>query len=166
MIVFIFLLFLGTQLPATALLGHQQVPPSRQTRSQAPQSPSSPTQGAQPSNSSSPPNSHIVRVNFDYDFTKVPACSPNVAAKNCIKRFDVYDISGGLHKLFSIPAPAGATGVVKGITGQSPRRVFEPGTHIIAVTAESATGGESEVTGSKTTVVIPAKTSVPANSSP
>jgi hypothetical protein len=109
---------------------------------------------------------HILTVHFNYDFTKVPACSSKIITKNCIKQFDVYDISGRRYKLFSIPAPAGANGIVKNITGQSPRRVFEPGTHSIAVTAESAAGTESEVTGSKTTVLVPAQTSAPADSSP
>ena len=163
---FAFLFFLGATLPGTVLLGQQKAPPSQQAQSQAPQSPLSKPQGPQLSNASSPPNSHVVAVTFDYDFTKVPACSPTVTAKNCIKQFDVYDITAGHLKIFSIPTPAGASGVVKGIPGQSPRRVFEPGPHILAVTAESAAGTESEVTGSTTTVVIPTQTSVPANFSP
>jgi hypothetical protein len=148
-LVFVF----GTILPG--VLGQQHASSSKQT-----------PQGSQPSSASSLPNSHIVTVHFDYDFTKVPACSPKIATKQCVKQFDVYDVSGRPFKLFSIPVPAGASGVVKGIVGQSPRRVFEPGPHVIAVTAESAAGTESEVTGSKITLVIPAQTSAPANSSP
>ena len=102
-----------------------------------------------------PQQTHSVAVTFNYDFTKTPPCSAKATAKTCVKQFDVYDISGQRFKLFSIPAPAGATGVAKGITGQSPNRVFEPGTHIIAVTAENGNGTESEVTGAETTVVIP-----------
>jgi hypothetical protein len=145
-------------------LAQQRPSPSQQTQSQAVR-PSSQPEGARPSSASLPPNSHVVAVNFDYDFRKTPACSPKVTGKNCIKQFDVYDISGKRYKLFSIPAPAGASGVVKGITGESPRRVFEPGKHIIAVTAEDAAGTESEVTGSKVTIVVPLQTSAPADSS-
>jgi hypothetical protein len=146
-------------------LAQQRTSPSQQTQSQGLPHSSQP-EGARPPNASLPPNSHMVTVNFDYDFTRTPACSPKVSGKNCIKQFDVYDISGKRYKLFSIPAPAGASGVVKSITGESPRRVFEPGKHIIAVTAEDATGTESEVTGSKVTVVIPLRTLAPADSSP
>jgi len=148
------LVFVLGSMPPGAL-GQQNAPPSQQT-----------AQGSQPSNASPQPNLHLVTVHFNYDFTKVPACSSKIITKNCIKQFDVYDISGRRYKLFSIPAPAGANGIVKNITGQSPRRVFEPGTHSIAVTAESAAGTESEVTGSKTTVLVPAQTSAPADSSP
>jgi hypothetical protein len=148
------LVFVLGSMPPGAL-GQQNAHPSHQT-----------AQDSQPSNASPQPNLHIVTVHFNYDFTKVPACSSKIITKNCIKQFDVYDISGRRYKLFSIPAPAGANGIVKNITGQSPRRVFEPGTHSIAVTAESAAGTESEVTGSKTTVLVPAQTSAPADSSP
>jgi hypothetical protein len=162
--IMLFLLFLGALPDVTALLGQQKVSPSQQTQFPAPQSPSSQPQASQPSIASAPPNSHIITVNFDYDFTKVPGCSPKIVAKNCIKQFDFYDISGGRYKLFVIPAPVGATGVVKGITGQSPRRVFEPGPHIISVTAEGASGEQSEVTGAKTTIIIPAQSSALAHS--
>lgn len=107
------------------------------------------------------PNLHVVSVTFNYDFRKNLACSPNTTAKTCIKEFNVYDISGGRYKLFSIPVPAGAHGQVKGITGQGPLRAFEPGMHFIAVTAESVNGVESDPASCKTTVQIPA--SVPTS---
>ena len=99
-----------------------------------------------------------MRVQFDYDFTKNPACSTKKTAKTCIKQFDVYDVSGGKFKLFSIPAPADAKGIAKGISGTSPPRVFEPGTHFIAVTAENAGGEESSLPSARTTVTIPPTT--------
>jgi len=162
--VFVFLSFIGTMSSGKAWPGQQKAPPPQQEQSQAPQSPSSQLKKPQPSNAPSP-SVHVVTVNFDYDFTKVPACSPKITTKNCIKQFDVYDISGGHQKLFSIPAPTGVSGVVKDITGKSPRLVFEPGPHIIAVTAESAAGAESEVTGSKITLVVPKQAPMPASSS-
>jgi len=108
-----------------------------------------------------PANTHKVTVTFDYDFTKTPPCSPKVTAKTCIKQFDVYDVSGGRYKLFTIPAPAGATGVVKGITGQGPSRTFEPGTHFIAVTAENAAAVESDTNAARVSVEVKRK-SLPA----
>lgn len=97
---------------------------------------------------------HSIGVTFDYDFAKIPACLPKGTSKTCIKQFNVYDVSGGRYKLFSIPAPEGATGAVKGITGKSPQRHFEPGTHFIAVAAENSAGVESDVNAAKFTVEI------------
>src|ERR1700691_6196512 len=62
---------------------------------------------------------HSIGVTFDYDFKNTPACWPKGTSKTCIQQFNVYDVSGGRYKLFSIPAPEGATGVVKSITGKS-----------------------------------------------
>src|SRR6267154_3866264 len=82
-------------------------------------------------------------VTFDYDFGLHPACSLTVT-KNCIKQFNVYEIAAdGRIKLFSLPVPGGAAGIVKGITGTSPR-IALAGEHIVAVTAESAEGFESD----------------------
>jgi hypothetical protein len=114
-----------------------------------------------------PANVHTVTVRFDYDFTKTPACSAKTTVKTCVKEFVVYDVSGGRYKLFTVPVPAGATGVVKGITAQSPSRTFEPGTHFISVTAVNAMGIESDTNAAKTSVevkrkVIPAASGAPA----
>ncbi len=105
-----------------------------------------------------PANIHTVTVKFDYDFTKRPTCAQKPTAKTCIKQFDVYDVSGGVYKLFAIPAPANATGVVKGITAESPSRAFEPGKHFIAVTAEDASGAESDIRAARTSVEVERKT--------
>src|SRR5204863_1776233 len=79
-----------------------------------------------------PRRDRTVTVTFDYDFKLNPACSPKLT-KNCVKQFNVYDISsGGRTKLFSIPVPAGAAGSVKGITGTSPP--VPAGQHTLAVT--------------------------------
>ncbi len=101
---------------------------------------------------------HKVSVQFDYDFGKHPACTEKPAVKNCIKQFDVYDVSGQKFRLFSIPVPKDATGFVKGIAGTSPSRAFLPGTHYISVTAEDAQGSESQTSAARVKVEIKAKT--------
>ena len=106
---------------------------------------------------------HSISVTFDYDFKNTPACSSKGTSKTCVKQFNVYDVSGGRFKLFSIPAPEGVTGAVKGITGKSPSRRFEPGTHFIAVAAENSAGVESDVNAAKFTVEI--KPDAPASAS-
>jgi hypothetical protein len=102
---------------------------------------------------SDPANQHKVSVQFDYDFAKSPSCAAKPNEKTCVKQFDVYDVSGQRFRLFSIPAPK-ATGMVKGITGDSPTRIFLPGTHFIAVTAEDAQGVESNTDAAKVQVEV------------
>ena len=113
-----------------------------------------------------PANVHNVTVKFDYDFTKTPVCSPNTTSNTCIKDFIVYDISHGQYKLFTIPAPTGATGVVKGITAEGPHRTFEPGMHIISVTAENAAGAESDTSAAKTSVAVKRKDAAAPSATP
>jgi hypothetical protein len=120
--------------------------PSRDGRAEA----------AQPSPQNDPGDRHIVTVLFDYDFQKNPSCAERPSVKACVKQFDVYDVSGGRVRLFSIPVPKNAIGFVRGITGQSPSRIFLPGTHFIAVTAENSAGAESNVI--TTRVEVKAKT--------
>jgi hypothetical protein len=89
------------------------------------------------------PRRHKITVKFDYDFRITPACSPGLT-KNCVKRFNVYDISAGDRMfLFSIPVPEDTVGFVKGISVTSPPLPFAPGKHTVAVTAQSADGAES-----------------------
>jgi len=65
--------------------------------------------------------------------------------KNCIKQFNVYDATDKEQvKLFSIPVPAEATGLVKGITGTSPLISLRAGEHSLVVTAQEADGTESD----------------------
>jgi len=86
---------------------------------------------------------HSITVQFDYDFTKTPACTAKVA-KACVQKFDVYDISGDKpYLLFSIPAPPNAQGVMKGITATSPRMWFAIGRHRIGVSAQMPDGEKS-----------------------
>jgi hypothetical protein len=113
-----------------------------------------------------PANVHTVTVKFDYDFTKTPACSPKTTSKTCIKQFDVYDAPGARYKLFTIPAPAGATGVVKGITARNPSHTFEPGTHFIAVTAENAAGVESDTNAARVPVEVKRNATATAGATP
>ena len=115
---------------------------------------------AEPVPQTEPANLHTVTVKFDYDFAKSPSCTEKPALKTCVKQFNVYDVSGGRFRLFSIPVPNGATAAVKGITGQSPARIFLPGTHFIAVAAENAQGVESDLNSAKVSVEIKPKESV------
>jgi hypothetical protein len=86
---------------------------------------------------------HSITVQFDYDFTKTPVCAAKVTPA-CVKTFDVYDISGEKpYLLFSIPAPANAQGMMKGITATSPRMLFAIGKHRIGVSALMANGEKS-----------------------
>jgi len=96
-----------------------------------------------PAPANDPADRHSITVSFDYDFTKNPSCAEKPKLKSCISQFVVYDVSGPQIKLFTIPVPDGAHGLVKGITGKSPEKTFLPGQHLIAVTALAADGSES-----------------------
>lgn len=97
---------------------------------------------------------HTVTVKFDYDFTRTPLCSGKTK-NSCVSTFTVYDISGPkAYKLFSIPAPVGAKGMMKGITATSPRMLFGVGKHRIGVSAVSANGKESPPIACDTIVEI------------
>jgi hypothetical protein len=120
---------------------------------------------AQASPRNNPADQHAITVVFDYDFSKNPSCAEKPASKTCIKQFVVYDASGTRVRLFSIPVPDSARGMVKGIKGQSPPRFFLPGRHLIAVTAQNAAGTESPVHAANRIVKIKSKTADP-NSSP
>jgi hypothetical protein len=104
-----------------------------------------------------PANRHTISVTFGYDFKQNPSCAEKPAMKTCIRQFDVYDVSGEPFRLFSIPVPKDARGIVKGITGQSPARIFLAGTHFLSVTAENALGIESDLNGAKIRVEIKPK---------
>jgi hypothetical protein len=100
------------------------------------------------------PSRHSITVTFNYDFTTTPACSPSVIEK-CIRQFNLYEISDGLFnrkKLASIPAPAGATGYVKGISGTTKPFLWFSGKHRIAIAAQLQNGEESDL--SKCTIVV------------
>jgi len=90
---------------------------------------------------------HFVTVKFDYDFTETPACSATVK-KACVAAFVAYDISAGVKhrtKLFEIPLPPKPIGLVRGITGKSPKKLdFESGKHLISVVAREPDGKESK----------------------
>ena len=116
---------------------------------------------AQPLPQNDAANQHTLTVKFDYDFGRNPSCMEKPTLNTCVKQFNVYDVSGERFRLFTIPVPKGATGVVKSITGQSPTRVFLPGTHFVAVTAENAQGVESDVNAAKVNVEV--KPKAPAN---
>jgi len=90
---------------------------------------------------------HKISVKFNYDFSQTPVCPAKSAKAACVTQFNLYDISAGVQKktkLMSFPPPAGATGVVTGITATTPELLFEPGKHLLAVTAQMSKGDESD----------------------
>jgi hypothetical protein len=104
---------------------------------------------------------HSITVQFDYDFTKTPACTVKVTT-GCVQKFNVYDISGEKpYLLFSIPAPQNAQGVMKGITATSPRMWFAIGSHRIGVSAQMPDGEKSRPRDCK--VIIEIKADSPPN---
>lgn len=111
--------------------------------SQSPSAPSAENQSAPPAGS----HTHKITVTFDYDFTKTPSCAPPKVKDKCVAQFNVYDISAGVKnraKLFAMPAAAGETKRVTGITGTSPPRTFESGRHLIGVATQEPDGAESD----------------------
>jgi hypothetical protein len=100
---------------------------------------------------------HSITLRFDYDFRLTPACVSGME-KVCVERFDVYDISAGLDKrtkLASLLVPSGAKGVVKGISVTTPSLLFESGKHLLAVTAHTPEGQESDPLKCATWVELP-----------
>lgn len=81
-------------------------------------------------------------MQFVYDFTAHQGCP---AKSPCVKQFNVYNVTdhGDSILLFTIDAPANASGRSVHISGQSKPRAFAPGHHLIAVTAKWDTGPES-----------------------
>jgi hypothetical protein len=107
---------------------------------------------------------HSVTVQFDYDFTKTPACTAKVT-KACVQKFNVYDISGEKpYLLFSIPAPQNAQGSMKGISAASPRMWFAIGRHRIGVSAQMPDGEKSPPRDC--TVIIEIKADNPSSPPP
>jgi len=103
------------------------------------------------------PPLHSITFTFDFDFTAIPACSPKVT-KGCIQQFNFYDISRGIAKrgkIGSMPVPAGATGLVKGISAETEPALFGPGKHRLAVAAQMASGEESDLAKCTIMVTIP-----------
>jgi hypothetical protein len=99
---------------------------------------------------------HSITVQFDYDFTKTPACTEKVT-KACVQKFNVYDISGEKpYLLFSIPAPQNAQGMMKGISATSPRMWFAVGKHRIGVSALMPDGEKSPPRDCKVIIEIKA----------
>lgn len=105
---------------------------------------------------------HKITVTFDYDFAHQPPCSTDANEKEhdkvCVQQFIVYDISAGLAqrtKLMTIPVPADARGMVKGISGTSPLLLFESGQHLIAVVAQAPNGYESDPNRCEVWITIP-----------
>jgi hypothetical protein len=102
-------------------------------------------------------STHKITFTFDYDFRVTPACSPKVK-QACVQQFNFYDISAGIPKrtkLGSLPVSAGATGLVKGITFTTESFLFNPGRHMVAVSAQMPNGTESDLRNCSTIVKIP-----------
>ena len=97
---------------------------------------------------------HKITLTFDYDFRITPACSPEIK-RACVQQFNVYDISLGIPKrikLESFHVPPGATGLVKAISVTTKPRLFNPGRHMLAVSAQMPNGMESDL--SKCTTIV------------
>jgi hypothetical protein len=100
---------------------------------------------------------HKISFTFDYDFGATPACSVQIK-EACVRQFNFYDISQGVAKrvkLGSMPVPAGAKGLVKGISGTSEPQLFNSGRHMVAVAAQMPNGVESDLSKCATIVRIP-----------
>jgi len=97
---------------------------------------------------------HKISFTFDYDFRATPACSKEII-KACVQGFNFYDISQGIAKrvkLGSMAAPAGASGLVRGISSTTDAMLFNPGRHRVAVAAQTVEGTESDL--SKCSVIV------------
>jgi hypothetical protein len=100
---------------------------------------------------------HKITFTFDYDFRVTPACSKEIT-KACVQGFNFYDISQGIAKrvkLGSMPVPAEASGLVKGISATTEAMLFNSGRHMVAVAAQTADGVESDLSKCSTIVQIP-----------
>jgi hypothetical protein len=110
---------------------------------------------ALPSVTGATPGQHTLTVTFNYDFTTDNACSATVT-KSCLQQFNIYDVTTGTPvKLFSVPAPAGATTAVTGITGTSALLPMKSGVHTFGATAQMADGTESSPNASTATATVP-----------
>ena len=99
----------------------------------------------------SAPGQHTISVNLNYDFSVDNACSPAVT-KSCVSQFNIYDVTTGTPvKVFSIPAPAGASTAVTGITATSAALPLKSGAHSFTATAQMADGTESSPNASTAT---------------
>jgi hypothetical protein len=97
------------------------------------------------------PGQHTVAVTLNYDFTTDGACSSTVT-KGCVQQFNIYDVTTGTPvKLFTVTAPAGASGPVTGITGTSALLTLRSGVHVFGATAQMADGTESNPNASTAT---------------
>ena len=98
---------------------------------------------------------HSISGTFDYDFTVNHGCSPTLR-NDCIARFNVYDVSTARPtKLFTIPAPSGASGQVKDIIGKSQPLKIEAGKHLLAISAQMSSGEESSLQPCATWMLLP-----------
>ena len=101
------------------------------------------------------PVQHTLTVTFNYDFTTDNACSATVT-KACLLQFNIYDVTTGTPvKLFSVPAPSGATSAVTGISSTSALLPMKSGVHIFGATAQMADGTESSPNASTATATVP-----------
>jgi hypothetical protein len=87
-----------------------------------------------------------VDLKFDYTFN-LPVCSTTITT-NCIDHFEALDVTGANSILFfSVPAPAGASGTVSGITGKGPALAIVPlGTRTLSVIAVAKDASGARIT--------------------
>ncbi len=97
---------------------------------------------------------HTLTVSFNYDFTTDNACSATVT-KACLQQFNIYDLTTGTPvKLFTVPAPSGASTAVTGITATSALLPLKSGVHTFGATAQMADGTESSPNASTATATV------------
>jgi hypothetical protein len=109
---------------------------------------------ASPAPTRATPGQHTLEVSLNYDFTADIACSASVT-KACLLQFNIYDLTSGTPvKLFSFPAPPGATGPVTGITATSALLPMKSGIHTFGATAQMADGTESSPNACTATATV------------
>ncbi|HTQ97976.1 MAG TPA: hypothetical protein VMH89_14285 [Candidatus Acidoferrum sp.] len=99
---------------------------------------------------------HRISFTFDYDFRNTPACTKKTAT-HCVKRFVLYDLSAGIEKkttLGTAPLPEHPKGLMH-VSATTDPILFDPGRHLIAVSAEMDDGTQSDPRRCTTIVKVP-----------
>ena len=99
---------------------------------------------------------HRISFTFDYDFRNTPACTKKVAT-HCVKQFVLYDLSAGIRKktmLGTAPLPEHPKGLMH-VSATTDPILFDPGRHLIAVSAEMEDGTQSDPRRCTTIVIVP-----------
>jgi hypothetical protein len=88
---------------------------------------------------------HKISITFNYDFTQTPVRRAKTAnLRGAVQSVRHLGGSDEEQKIDVVPTTPGANGVVKGITVKTLVLLFEPGKHLLAVTAQMSKGDESD----------------------